>query len=146
MDSIIDLPVRRASKLILFNPDRDVILVAGKSGRLNLPGGGIDVGENPQDALFRELYEEMGLEKSQLEKTVEVSCIQGLVTSGGAERTKSLARWTVFTAQLNTARELAPGDDIERIVKMAPDRVMGYNGHISALAKQALCDVLQLDR
>lgn len=146
MESIIDLPVRRASKLILFNPDRDVILVAGKSGRLNLPGGGIDVGENPHDALFRELYEEMGLEKSQLEKTVEVSCIQGLVTSGGVERTKSLARWTVFTAQLNTARELAPGDDIERIVKMAPDRVMGYNGHISALAKQALCDVLRLDR
>ncbi len=53
----------------IFNPDGKVLMAE----RLDLPGswqlmqGGVDEGETPQDALFREILEELGIKKSQLE-------------------------------------------------------------------------------
>ncbi len=60
-----------------FRPNVGIILADGK-GKLMLakrvgqnawqfPQGGIDAGENPTDALFRELYEEVGLEADDVE-------------------------------------------------------------------------------
>lgn len=146
MESKLYMPTREAAKGILLTSDGDVLLVAGKSGRLNLPGGGIDEGENAEDALCRELYEEIGLSKENLGNIIPVSCIQGGVTSGSGEN--FMARWSIFsvTANKRSIDALTPGDDIKDIVKIAPSEIMGYNGHISALARQALCDVLQLDR
>lgn len=60
-----------------FRPNVGIVVADGR-GRLlwakrvgqdawQFPQGGIDAGENPRDALFRELYEEIGLEASDVE-------------------------------------------------------------------------------
>ena len=59
-----ELRIREAARAILLTPDEHVLLVrfefpAGR--RWALPGGGIDPGESVDDALHRELFEEVGL-------------------------------------------------------------------------------------
>ncbi len=68
---IADIPV----KALIRNED-SVLLVEEPDGQLALPGGRMNVGELPQDALARELTEEIGLKievKDLLDCTVFTS-------------------------------------------------------------------------
>ena len=58
------LRIRRAVRAILRAPDHRVLLVRFEfptGTRWALPGGGVDAGETPEQALHRELDEELGL-------------------------------------------------------------------------------------
>lgn len=61
--------------IYLFN-DKGEVFVARRidntSEAWQMPQGGIDDGENPRQALFRELMEEVGLEKSKVELAHEI--------------------------------------------------------------------------
>lgn len=68
----MDLPYRRCVGALLFNRD-GLVLVArradlpnaeGAAGGWQLPQGGIDAGEDPRIAVFRELEEEIGTAKA----------------------------------------------------------------------------------
>jgi 8-oxo-dGTP diphosphatase len=50
---------REAAYAVILDSDRRVAVVRGKSG-LFLPGGGVEAGESPQEALLRESLEECG--------------------------------------------------------------------------------------
>ncbi|MHA7835564.1 MAG: RNA pyrophosphohydrolase [Algiphilus sp.] len=61
--------------IVVANARRELLM--GKRVRRNawqFPQGGIDPGEGPQDALWRELYEELGFERDQLEV---IGCTRG---------------------------------------------------------------------
>ena len=69
-----DLPYRRNVGAVLFNRD-GLVLVAhrigmpiadGPKGGWQLPQGGIDRGEDPQDAVLRELAEEIGTANAEI--------------------------------------------------------------------------------
>lgn len=53
--------LREAARAVLFSPDGEIYLMhVTKHGYHKLPGGGIDTGESKEQALHRELLEEVG--------------------------------------------------------------------------------------
>ncbi|MBI3633923.1 MAG: NUDIX hydrolase [Candidatus Vogelbacteria bacterium] len=54
--------------LILDETRKKFLIVQEDNGRWELPGGGLDWGENAQDAIRREVREEMGLEVTYVAK------------------------------------------------------------------------------
>ncbi len=64
-----DLRIRRAARAVVLAPPSDVLLVRFEfpiGTRWALPGGGIDPGETPIEALRRELVEEVGLVDAEI--------------------------------------------------------------------------------
>ncbi len=52
---------RISIKALILDEEKRFLLVKEDNGLWELPGGGLDFGENPQDGIKRELQEEMGL-------------------------------------------------------------------------------------
>ncbi|NTW30536.1 MAG: NUDIX hydrolase [Candidatus Moranbacteria bacterium] len=53
---------RTSAKALILDEEGRFLLMLEKKGVWELPGGGLDFGENPQQCLAREIQEEMGLE------------------------------------------------------------------------------------
>jgi putative (di)nucleoside polyphosphate hydrolase len=66
--STTDLPYRRGVGILLIN-DQGLVFVAQRidtTGAWQMPQGGIDRGEDPEDAAYRELEEEIGTNAATL--------------------------------------------------------------------------------
>ncbi len=58
---------RVSVKAVIFNESNDKFLVGlEKRGIWELPGGGLDWGEDPKNCIKREIFEEMGLEVTEI--------------------------------------------------------------------------------
>ncbi|PID86574.1 ADP-ribose pyrophosphatase [Candidatus Gracilibacteria bacterium] len=53
---------RISAKALIYNEKGEFLLAKEDNGVWDIPGGGLDHGENPQNCIKRELQEEMGLE------------------------------------------------------------------------------------
>ncbi len=60
---------RVSIKALILDENKRFMLVKEDNGTWELPGGGLDYGENPQDCLKREIKEEMGIETIFIGKT-----------------------------------------------------------------------------
>ena len=65
----IDAEGFRANVGIILSNDTGRVMLAGRAGQRGwqFPQGGVHPGENPQQAMFRELYEEVGLREADVE-------------------------------------------------------------------------------
>ena|SRR4030088_2224329 len=56
--------MRRAARVIIFKDNQLLVIKRDKFGKqyFTLPGGGVDLGETPERALHREIYEETGFQ------------------------------------------------------------------------------------
>lgn len=128
-------PVRTASKLLMRTGEGKFVTVAGKRGMLNLPGGGIDSGETPYDALMREVHEELGVDPGQLRNAYEVGATWGKVTTEDA--VGRLAVWHVFSATFTGRLDsLEPANEITDMKLLTRPEICAHE-NMSRLAKQA---------
>lgn len=136
------LQSRPTAKGLIFSGDK-ILMVASRS-RLTLPGGGIEPGETPKNAFFREINEELRLVPSQLKGVEEVGTVQAQITSKNGS---FIAVWTLFKANLPNGvlpPLVNPSDEILAVVPMFPIDVMLAH-EVSRLAKQAVsrfCDLV----
>ena len=68
MLQVTDTWYRTSVKAIVFDEKWDVLLCKEADGRRDLPGGGLDRGENPLTCLERELQEEMWLQSRSIQQ------------------------------------------------------------------------------
>ncbi len=64
----IDCLYRVSAKALVLNDKSEILLCQEHTGVWDLPGGGIDHGETPHQALHREVMEEMGVEVLEIAK------------------------------------------------------------------------------
>ena len=123
-----------AAKLVLRSPE-GIVLPYGESGRYNLPGGGIDDGETPLDALSREIDEELGCSVSAM-APVWLGERTFLTTDKTGE--PQLRRWNIFVG--HTGMKLADfhcGDDIQGVTALTPEELYS-NSRVTASTKFAV--------
>ncbi len=53
---------RTSVKALVLDEEKKFLLTKAESGRWDLPGGGLDWGEDPRACISREIMEEMGIE------------------------------------------------------------------------------------
>ena len=70
-----DLPYRPCVGALILNPQGKVFIAERRShpGAWQMPQGGIDAGEDPLEATFREVYEETGMAKQSLKLLAKAS-------------------------------------------------------------------------
>ena len=110
--AVVAILTDRAGDLLLLRRAHD----PGK-GRLGLPGGFVEPGETGEDALRREIREEVGLEVPRLEYLVSLPNdyeYQALVTP---------VLDLVFTAQVASFAEARAVSEVEELAIVAPDRI-----------------------
>lgn len=146
--------VRQTAKAILTvvesqtseRPDGKIIMVQGAtSGRWNLPGGGVENGEQPQDACKRELAEELGSQVlKHLVLTRRSYRVCG-VTTPMDESHAVYAKWHVFTGSVEAGTDLLQGgEEIGHVGVMYRGDALALP-HLSKLAQKALLlDTIEL--
>ena len=108
-----------ASAIVLDDTDR--ILLARRAGepeagKWDLPGGFLEEGEHPLEALVRELHEETGLEVDPL----ELVAIEMDVYGDGADSPSTLNLY--WTARV-VSGEPEPADDVSALAWFAPNEL-----------------------
>lgn len=132
------LPVREAAKIVLETADGNYLFVAGKRGKLNLPGSGIDTGETAEQALLRELHEEIGIDADKISDLRQVIDLRGPITPANAPQ--RIAHWTVFAGKTSmSAAELSIPSDSEttEITSLSASECL-RDQRVLAMAKTAI--------
>ncbi len=128
------MTVERSAKIVLYSPG-GIILPYGESGRLNLPGGGIEPGEIPIEALGREMEEEIGLPIDEVavrwvgKRKIRTTTKQGVA---------STRHWDIFRGVTEfRANDLMYGDDIRGIAEL-PESKLGFDSRVNPSARMAV--------
>ncbi len=103
---------RNTARAVLVNADGQVAVACfRKSGRYFLPGGGVDDGETPEQALRREIREEVGYEITDI---VSIGIVEEYRHFRGMHQTAHCftARVTQFVGTQLTEHEIAQGMEV----------------------------------
>jgi 8-oxo-dGTP diphosphatase len=121
---------RVSLKAIIFNEHGKILVVREKNNpNWNLPGGGMDYGENEYDALKRELYEEVGFEGDFTHKPLGTF-------SKYLDGKKAWLLWIVYKVVPPTLN-FTVGIEADEIAFIDPEEFKESKPHIYAFCKQA---------
>lgn len=105
---------RVAVKALIKNQEGQILLVKEKSDKWDLPGGGLNHGEEPEDGLRRELQEEIGISDS-----VDIGNIVDQ-KSFWIEAKRAWLMWIVYEVTLSDQAQFYPGEGVSDIKFINP--------------------------
>lgn len=138
------IETRRAAKGLIRTEQDTIVLVAGRRGTFNLPGGGLKEGETTLLAFLREVCEETGALPEMIQNIDPLEPVTGPITH--RDGTAGWAVWTMFSARLNVpfdSLSIPPGSEITALTHMPPSEALQHP-NVNPLAKKAISAVLQL--
>ena len=111
---------RVSVKALILSPEGNKFLAAYKSEKKkwDLPGGGIEHGEDPHRAIVREIEEEMGLQVISISRA-PVHCFTSQFDGGSHH-----GEWymnLVYRADVSDPKNYKPSDECERWVYFSPE-------------------------
>ena len=106
-DSLYRVPI----KGLIQDHEGRVLVIATDRGGWQLPGGGMDHGEEPVQALRRELLEELGAEADTIEER-PYAAVTFQATHGS--RTGQWRIWVVYKVEMDIDKIIL-GDDVDAI-------------------------------
>ena len=65
--NITDCLYRVAVKAVIIKDNKALVVIDNRDTGWSFPGGGVDLGESPQQALMRELHEEIGVNPADVD-------------------------------------------------------------------------------
>ena len=144
--------IRESAKGLVKDINDLNVLVAGKHGRLGLPGGGLKeielndtiVEEFETEAFFREIKEEIGLDREELINVDELFLLEGETTS--EQGISRLTFWTVFKADIpfSYAELFIPyGSEITGITGMTNNECLA-DSSVHDFTKRAIYKAMEL--
>ena len=117
---------RVATKALIKNEKGEVLLVQENSDKWDLPGGGLDHEEAPEDGLRRELQEEIGFSDIQIGRIVAMKPFW-------IEDKQAWLMWVVYDVILPADAQLLPGNGVTGIeyinadtLRSSPDERESY--------------------
>ena len=106
---------RVAVKALIKNEEDQILLVKEKSDKWDLPGGGLDHGEEPRDGLRRELQEEIGISDNfDIGNIVDQK-------SFWIEGKRAWLMWIVYEVTLSDQVQFYPGEGVTDIKFIDPN-------------------------
>jgi len=118
---------------IIINGNREMLLCRRAydpyKGTLDLPGGFVDLGESAEDAVRREIHEEIGAEVETIQYFDSFPNIYPY--SGFNVHTLDI----IFTCSLKTNSILAPNDDVSEIIFIPFDEIKPEEIKLTSIRK-----------
>lgn len=138
-----EIPVRHAAKAVVMMPPSEqfespsfLLLESEKSGRFNIPGGGVDKSETPLEAFTREIREELGAKALEAVAYLEIiGRIKGPATTSDGK--KIFADWTLLLMVLSDNKELIKGEGIAELHWLTAKKVLRHK-EVTKMAKRAV--------
>lgn len=134
------METRVAAKIIVPMGNISYLFTEGSSGRLNLPGGGLNYGESPRDAAIREFYEETNFELPvRALKPLKVLSNLSLSSSHGEP---IRADWHVFEVNRHepgmTLDHLEAGNEVTQLHELDSAQIRAKESGVTETSKVAL--------
>lgn len=142
-----EIPVRRAVKAVIMVPPTEpnespgvILLESEKSGRFNIPGGGVKGDEDPFETFTREISEELGEKALGLILYLEIlDDLNGPATT--SEGKNIFVHWKLLLMVLPKDAKLARGDGVAKLHHMSAEDAMNHP-MLTDMAKRAIQSVI----
>lgn len=120
-DFVYYINMNAAVAAIICNDKQEILFSVRKNdpqkGKLDLPGGFVDLGETAEEAIVREIYEELGV------KVVEMSIINTFVNNYLYKNIEYQTLDIIFKVKINSFENIKPADDVADVVFKSLDSV-----------------------
>ena len=127
LDEIDDCLYRVASRAVIVQGNKVLLVKEIPEMWWGFVGGGVDVGETPEESMVRELKEELGVEDSDIESDFEIKHYEIGMVVNGVPRLNLFFKVSLKNINLSTSDEVSDWGWFDREEFMSLNLSPAYN-------------------